>query len=70
MFVSLKLYVGFFIFDSVLFLLKFLFLFNKMHEEAVAQTCSVKRVFLEISQNSQENTCARVSFLINRLQLY
>ena len=30
----------------------------------VAQTCSVKKVFLEISQNSQENTCARVSFLI------
>ena len=26
--------------------------------------CSVKKVFLEISQNSQENTCARVSFLI------
>ena len=22
-------------------------------------------VFLEISQNSQENTCARISFLIN-----
>ena len=33
-------------------------------EEAVAQTCFVKKVFLEISQNSQENTCARVSFLI------
>ena len=32
--------------------------------EAIAQTCSVKKVFLEISQNSQENTCARVSFLI------
>ena len=32
--------------------------------EAVAQRCSVKRVFLEISQNSHENTCARVSFLI------
>ena len=32
--------------------------------KAVAQTCSVKKVFLEISQNSQENTCARVSFLI------
>ena len=31
-------------------------------KEAVAQTCSVKKVFLEISQNSQENTCARVSF--------
>ena len=28
------------------------------------QTCSVKKVFLEISHNSQENTCARVSFLI------
>ena len=29
--------------------------------EAVAQRCSVKKVSLEISQNSQENTCARVS---------
>ena len=26
--------------------------------------CSVDKVFLEISQNSQENTCARASFLI------
>ena len=32
--------------------------------EAVARRCSVKKVFLEISQNSQESTCARVSFLI------
>ena len=32
--------------------------------EAVAQTCSVKKIFLEISQNSQENPCARASFLI------
>ena len=32
--------------------------------EGVAQTCSIKNLFLEISQNSQENTCARVSFLI------
>ena len=30
--------------------------------KAVAQTCSIKKVFLEISQNSQENTCARVSY--------
>ena len=30
----------------------------------VTQMCSVKKVFLEISQNSQENTCAMVSFLI------
>ena len=28
--VSIKLYVGFFIFDSVSFLLKFVFVFNKM----------------------------------------
>ena len=30
--------------------------------EIVTQRCSVKKVFLEISQNSQENACARVSF--------
>ena len=29
--------------------------------EAVAQRCSVKKVFLEISQNLQENICVRVS---------
>ena len=33
--------------------------------EAVVRRCSVKKVFLEISQNSQENTCARASILIN-----
>ena len=36
--------------------------------------CSAEKVFLEISQNSHENTCARVSFLIKLqalgLQLY
>ena len=31
---------------------------------AVVRSCSVKKVFLEISQSSQENTCARDSFLI------
>ena len=31
-FVSLKVRVGFSIFNSVLFLLKFIFLFNKRHE--------------------------------------
>ena len=30
--------------------------------EAVTQKCSVNKLFLEISQNSQENTCARASF--------
>ena len=33
-------------------------------QEVVVQRCSIKKVFLEISQNSQENTCARASFLI------
>ena len=38
--------------------------------ETVVQRCSVKNVFLKNSQNSQENTCARVSFLIKEgLQL-
>ena len=32
--------------------------------EAVVQRYSVKKIFLKISQNSQENLCARVSFLI------
>ena len=31
--------------------------------EAVVQRCSAKKVFLEVSQNIQEITCARVSFL-------
>ena len=39
-------------------------LYSEPCSEAAVQRCSVKRVFLEISQNSQENTCARVSFLI------
>ena len=37
----------------------------KLQNKAVTQRCSVKKVFLEISQNSKENTCARDSFLIN-----
>ena len=32
--------------------------------EAAIQKCSVKKVFFEISQNSQGNTCATVSFLV------
>ena len=35
------------------------FLFRNSH-----QMCPIKKVFLKISQNSQENTCVRVSFLI------
>ena len=33
--------------------------------EAVARRCSVKKVILEISQYSQKNTCARVSFIFS-----
>ena len=33
-------------------------------QEAVTRRCSVKKVFLNISQNSQESICVRVSFLI------
>ena len=36
----------------------------KQRTEAVAQRCSFKNLFLEISQNSQENSCARASFLM------
>ena len=32
--------------------------------EVIVQRCSVKKVFLEILQNSQENTCTRISFLV------
>ena len=38
---------------------KFLQFRAKFH--AVAQRCSVKKVVLEIPQNSQKNTCARAS---------
>ena len=33
-----------------------------VYSQALVQRCSVKKMFLEISQNSQENSCARVSF--------
>ena len=35
-----------------------------MHLEEVEKSLSIKKVFWEISQNSQESTCTRVSFLI------
>ena len=38
--------------------------FMVMWKEESQRRSSVKQVFLEISQNSQENTCARVPFLI------
>ena len=35
------------------------------YPEAVVRKCSVKRVFLNISQNSEENNCVGVSFSKN-----
>ena len=35
----------------------------QIYSEAVVQRCSVKKVFLEISQNSLENTRVRDSFI-------
>ena len=32
--------------------------------------CSVKKVFLEISQNAQENTCIKVSFFRRLAQVF
>ena len=32
------------------------------------QRCSMKKVFLELLQNSQESTCSRVSFLIKKAE--
>ena len=38
------------------------FYFSIQHSGAAVQMCSVKKAFLEISQNSQENTCTRSLF--------
>ena len=38
--------------------------YNLFYTEAVVTRCSAENVFLEISQNSQEDTWVRVSFLI------
>ena len=37
---------------------------QRLSKDTVARSCSVKKVFLKISQNSQEKTCPRASFLI------
>ena len=48
--------------------------FSQKYSESVIQKWSVKMAFLKTSQNSQENTCVDVSFLIKLqawgLQLY
>ena len=42
----------------------FCWLCKTVKAEAVIRRYSARKVFLEIPQNTQENTCARVSFLI------
>ena len=42
-------------------------LIHAVQKQSPRGGCYVKEVFLEISQYSQENTCARVSFLITLL---
>ena len=67
-----KLYLVIYTSLSIINYSKFVLNYTKSYirpAEAVVQRCSVKTVFLEISQNSQENTCARFSFLI-KLQAY
>ena len=63
---SRELLVESFLLFALLFFMKerYIILTTVYREEleAVAQRCSVKKVFLEISQNSQENTCARIFF--------
>ena len=57
----------FFAFPKILYKLSSNFkpgMLPEYESEVVAQRCSVKKVLLEILQNSQENTCARVSILI------
>ena len=39
-----------------------------VRQKVVIRRCSTKKVFLKISQNSPENTCARVSFLWKELR--
>ena len=48
-------------FDSCAILENSIYYAGFLVPEAVAQICSVKKVFLGISQNSQENNCARAS---------
>ena len=61
-------------FWSLIFILKYSAYFDLSVRRLVVATRvaavwrrSVKKVFLKISQNSQENTCARVSFLISEI---
>ena len=53
--------------ELVVFRISFLLNTWDENRRSSHRMCSVKNVFLEISQNSQKNTCARDSFLIKSL---
>ena len=55
-----EMFIFCFCFRCFILLISLLVLVSK----AVTQTCSARKMFLKISQTSQENSCARVSFLI------
>ena len=57
-----------FSFDSCAIFENWIYYVGFLIPEAVAQICFLKEVFLEISKNSQENTCAKFSFLIKFLK--
>ena len=62
--ITTKAFIAFFLRnDKVVFVIPVLH-YDKQQSrgEAVVQRCSVKKLFLKILQNSQENTCLRVSF--------
>ena len=49
---------------SLMVSLRVILVNNDSHQEAATRGVLYKKMFLEISQNSQEKTCAIVSFLI------
>ena len=55
-----RYYIRFFLVNAILALLRE----EGVFIEAATRGVQLKKVFLEISQNSQENTCVSVSFLI------
>ena len=57
----------FFKYDENKYFLNYFFMVV-LNTEAVVRKCSVKEVLLEISQNSQENTCVRISFFNSLLK--
>ena len=54
----------YFVSFTYLVIMIFIVVFKMKCQKAATEGVLLKKVFLEISQNSQENTCARDSFLI------